>query len=158
MISLHVVMGTHNVLKYAYCWLFITAAVHAVNLTWILDQPEDDGVNVTVYLQWNGTNPSFSYDVMIDVPDFQPVSHHVTSHHVNMTTEIRLKVLYNTLYNVSIMAKYICEQSMALIVGLYHCELTIPLAVMPVYQTCMHAGSTEFCIFQGRGLKRALLR
>ena len=82
----------------------ITTAVHVVNTTWILDQPEDSGVNITVILLWNGTNPALSYDVMIGiVPDLQPVSHQFTSHHVIMTTEIKLKVLYNTLYNVSIL-------------------------------------------------------
>ena len=98
-----------------------------MNLTWILDHPEDDGINVTVYLQWNGTNPSFSYGIMIDViPDLQPVPHHVTSHQVNSTTSeitLNLKVQHNIFYNVSIVAKYLCEQSIPVFIGLYHSEL-----------------------------------
>lgn len=97
----------------------------------MLDQPEDDGINVTIYLQWNRTNPSFIYTITVDaIPDIQTESeqHRTTLDEVNngMTTEIKLKVLYNYFYNVSIVAEYLCERSdTPFTFGLHHCKLIV---------------------------------
>ena len=72
---------------------------------------DDNGISVAVLLQWKDVNPLY-HNITV-VPDtLLDISH----------DSITVKVLYCTLYNVSIV--HLCSEydSVPLCVGLYYCE------------------------------------
>ena len=85
-----------------------------VNFTWRLEQPESDGINIT--LIWHtSVNPAlFSYHINI-TPE---------TSHTFAETRVTIEVLFDISYNVSIVATHPCGQASPIInTGLFYREL-----------------------------------
>lgn len=98
------------------CMLLKHAEPHAKDFTIGEEQSFEDGINITIHLQWNESvlNGLFYYVVSV-----------VPNKLREKPLDIKVMVPYNVLYNVSVIAMPRCgyqQNSTLLHIGLFYCK------------------------------------